>query len=107
MTNAEQNKIDNDRQLLSTSALEDMAWLLVGGGVVGALVMLIRGQRRFIDWAIPAGLIGAGLAVLLRQRQQQIDEAQQIILAELDALDPVARAQVLKAIAEEELNLKK
>ena len=106
MTTEEQINIDNDRQKLSTPASEDLAWLLVGGGVVGALVMLIRGHRRFIDWVIPAGLIGAGLAVFLEKRQKHIDKVEQNILADLDSLDPVAKAQVLKAVAEKELNLK-
>jgi diacylglycerol kinase family enzyme len=54
----------------------------VGGGVVGALVMVIRGYRRFIEWAIPAGLIGLGLAFLLRQRQKHVDEVVESILAD-------------------------
>jgi YegS/Rv2252/BmrU family lipid kinase len=51
-----------------------MAWLLVGGGVAGALVMLIRGYQRVIDWVMPVGLIGLGLGFLLRQPQQPSDE---------------------------------
>jgi YegS/Rv2252/BmrU family lipid kinase len=82
MTNTEQNEIDSDRQSSSTSASEYMAWLLVGGGVVGALVMVIRGYRRFIEWAIPAGLIGLGLAFLLRQRQKHVDEVVESTLAD-------------------------
>ncbi|MDH3675477.1 MAG: hypothetical protein OES12_08270 [Anaerolineae bacterium] len=107
MTNTEQNKNDNERQLITTPATEDVAWLLVGSGVVGALVMLVRGHRKFVDWVMPVGLIGAGLAVLLKQRQKHIDEVADNILADLDTLDPVAKAQVLKAIADQELDLKK
>jgi hypothetical protein len=55
----------------------------------------------YSDW-----LIGVGLAVLLTQRQKRIDEFSEHFLTDLDTFDPVARAQVLKAIAGQELNLK-
>jgi hypothetical protein len=101
----EQNKIEVDRKRSSDSGAEDIAWLLVAGGVVGALVMTIRGQRSLTDWLIPVGLAGAGVAILLKQRETHIEEAQQNIMAELEGLDPVARAQVLRAVADQQLNI--
>jgi len=106
MTTAEDQGIDNNRKSSSSSGPEDAAWVLVGGGVVGAVVNLLRGHRRFTDWLIPAGLTGAGLAVLLKQRRTHIDQAEEHIRAELDTLDPVAKAQVLKSVVEQELNIK-
>ncbi len=82
---------------------EDIAWLLVGGGVVGALIALVRDRRGLADWLLPVGLVGAGLAILLERRQAHLDDAQENILAELDSLDPIARAQVLTAVAEQQL----
>ncbi len=40
---------------------------------------------------------------MLLQRQVKIEGAEDRVLAELDALDPVARAQVLKSVADEQL----
>jgi hypothetical protein len=72
---------------------------------VGALVLTIRGQRSLTDWLISVGLAGAGVAILLKQREVHIEEAEQNIMAKLDGLDPVAKAQVLKAVAEQQLNI--
>ena len=105
MADKERNKTDQDRRRSSASSSEDIAWLLVAGGVVGALVMTIRGQRSLTDWLIPVGLAGAGVAILLNRRETHIEEAEQNILAELEGLDPVAKAQVLKAVAEQQLGI--
>lgn len=91
---------------------EEITWFLVGSGVFLTLILLIRRPKRFVDWLIPLSLIGAGLfflyrqgEILLQKRQARMRAAQQVILAELDALDPVARAQVLKAVTEAQLNI--
>jgi hypothetical protein len=81
----------------------EVGWLLLGGGLAGCLITLLRRDRHLDDWALPFGLVGAGGALLLRRRRSQMDDAQKAILAELDELDPIARAQVLKAVAEEQL----
>jgi hypothetical protein len=83
MATVEQNSSDHDRQLLARPRSEAMAWLLVGGGVAGALVMLIRGYQRVIDWVMPVGLIGLGLGFLLRQPQQPSDEVVARVRADL------------------------
>ena len=85
-------------------SVSDLAWLLVGGGVAGVIINLIRDRRRFVDLAVPIGLASLGLGVLLQRRQSHMEAAEEKILAELDALDPVARAQVLMAVAKDELN---
>jgi hypothetical protein len=82
-----------------------MGWLLVGSGVIGALLLLIRNDRRIVALAISAGLTLAGATLLMEQRQSHIDQAGQRILEELDGLDPVAKAQVLKNIAVEEFDI--
>jgi hypothetical protein len=43
----------------------------------------------------------------MEQRQSRIDQAEQRILEELDGLDPMAKAQVLKNIAVEEFDIKR
>lgn len=81
----------------------DVGWLLLGSGAFGLMINLLRERRGLIDLAVPLGLIGAGAGVLLQRRRGNMETAEQNILAELDALDPVARAQVLKAVAKDEL----
>jgi hypothetical protein len=105
MADKEQDKMEVDHRRSSALGAEDLAWLLVAGGVVTALILIIRGQRRFTDWLIPASLAGAGVAVLLKRREAHIGEAEQNIMAELEGLDPVAKAQVLKAVAEQQLGI--
>ena len=78
--------------------------LLVVSVVIGAVLLSIRGGRHIVGWLVMAGMIGGGTILLLQERQGRIDTATENIVAELDALDPVARAQVLKALAEEEVD---
>ena len=88
---------------LPTPSRKDLGWLLIGGGIVGSIVTLLRRRRRVTDWAFHFGLICAGAGVLLQRRRKHMDLAQESIMVELDALDPIARAQVLKAVAERQL----
>jgi len=84
-------------------SLNEVGWLLVGGGFVGAFLSLLRKRSSFVGIAVPLGLIGLGSGLLLQERHTNIEAAEENILAELDALDPVARAQVLKAVAKDQL----
>ena len=102
----EQTMVSSDSDELSfpVPSRKDIGWLLVGGGVVGALVTLLRGQRSLVDFAVPLSLIGLGSCVLLKRRQTHMAAAEESIRAELDNLDPIARAQVLKAVAREQMS---
>lgn len=82
--------------------VEDLAWLLVGGGALGALFGVLRGRSRVSDWLLPLGLTAAGIALLLRDRRTSIEQAEARVQAELEELDPFARAQVLAAILHRE-----
>jgi hypothetical protein len=95
---------DSQEPSVHIAGRKDVGWLLVGGGVFGAIVTLLRGGRGLLDWAVPLSLIGLGSGVLLRRRQTHMEEAEERIRAELDTLDPIARAQVLKAVTREELS---
>jgi len=103
---AEQRSDLENKQLSSQDTL-DMGWLLVGSGVIGALLLLIRRERRIVAWGISVGLTLAGVTLLMEQRQSHIDHVEQRILEELDGLDPVARAQVLKNLAVKEFDIKR
>ena len=108
MNDIEQDLVVEESKELSfpTPSKDEIGWLLVGGGIVGSLVNLLRGDRGPAEWLIPVGLAGIGLGVLLQGRQSEMDSAEETILAELDKLDPIARAQVpqvLKAVAKDEV----
>jgi hypothetical protein len=102
-----EQKCDVENKQLSSPDTLDMGWLLIGSGVIGALLLLIRRDSRIVAWGISTGLSLAGVTLLMEQRQSLIDQAEQRILEELDGLDPVARAQVLKNIAVEEIDNKR
>ena len=92
----------DDRRIPMPSRNE-MGWLLLGGGAVGLIFTLFGKRRDFVDLAVPLVLMGLGSGVLLQERQTNMEAAEEKILAELDALDPVARAQALKAVAKDQL----
>ena len=104
------NEIDQDLEPIGPKELgipmptkDEVGWLLVGGGIVASLVNLLRGDRGPVDWLIPLSLTGLGFGVLLSHRQSEMESAEERILAELDQLDPIARAQVMKAVAKDEV----
>ncbi|MDX1384523.1 MAG: hypothetical protein R3190_12805 [Thermoanaerobaculia bacterium] len=86
--------------------LKDLGWLLLGGGALAALVNLGR-NRSLVGWILPVALGAAGVAILTETRRAGIDEARARILAELDGLDPIARAQVLASVGRATLPLLK
>jgi len=47
-------KMSEDRNQLSTPGRTDIGWLLVGGGVAGVFLLLIRMDRRTVSWAVSA-----------------------------------------------------
>ena len=47
-------KMIEDRNQLSTTGKTDIGWLLVGGGVAGVFLLLIRMNRRTVSWAVSA-----------------------------------------------------
>jgi hypothetical protein len=79
----------------------------VAGGLLAAAVMLLGKRRGFFAWAIPGAIFAVG-AVLLSDvvidvRAERILEAEDRIHRELASLDPLARAQVLKSVGEQEV----
>ena len=73
--------------------------LLTVGDTIDVGVFAVGATRSGAEWLLPLGLVGAGAAILLSERERGIDRAEERIAAELDALDPIARAQVLKRVA--------
>lgn len=80
---------------------------LFGLGTLAAALNLLAERRSAWAWALPAVLLSGGAALLvaaaLEQRKGRILQAEEVVREELDRLDPVARAQVLKEVAEGEI----
>ena len=82
---------------------EHWGWLALGTGAVSFVGALLHRDRSTLEWLLPLGLLGGGLALLLKEREKGIDRAEERIAAELAELDPLARAQILKRITSAEL----
>ena len=95
--------VDETDSGIPLPTVDDIGWLLVGGGALGVVITLLRDRRAFVDVAVPLGLIVLGSGILLQRRKTHMVAAEENIRAELDALDPIARVQILKAIASAEL----
>lgn len=96
-----------DLELPSTQTTETAAGaVLVGAGIVAAIVNLLGNKRDFWSWVLPSILLSGGIALLatalFEWRGDRIDAAEAAVRAELDSLDPIARAKVLKEVAEEQ-----
>lgn len=76
---------------------------LMSTGVAWALTNLVRGRRSVLPFVLPGVMFVAGLALLgngaLRVRGHRILEAEDRVRAELAALDPIARVQVMRGVA--------
>jgi hypothetical protein len=98
-----------DLELPSTQTTETAAGaVLVGAGIVAAIVNLLGNKRDFWSWVLPSILLSGGIALLVTAlfewRGHRIDAAEAAVRAELDSLDPIARAKVLKEVAEEQFS---
>ena len=82
---------------------DQWGWLAVGAGAVGIVGTLLHRNRSAVEWLLPLGLLGGGAAMLLQERAKGIDSAEERIVAELESLDPLARAQVMKRVASSEI----
>lgn len=97
-----------DLEMPSAQTAETAAGaVLVGAGIVAVIVNLLGNKRDFWAWVLPSVLISGGVALLVTAlfewRGDRIDAAEAAVRAELDSLDPIARAKVLKDVAEEQL----
>lgn len=72
------------------------------GGVVALLAGLVLGSKLLRVAGLGAALVGGGLYARekLVERGEKISAAENSIRFELDDLDPVARAQALRDLAE-------
>lgn len=97
------NDEKDTKQLVSQDTIQ-MAGILVGGGFLGSLYLLLKRNRNIFSWLISVGMIAAGIDLLLKERQERIKQTGDQITAQLDELDPIARAEVIKYLAEQEID---
>ena len=80
-----------------------LAGLLVGGGVLGGIYLLLKKNHRIVSWIIPVGLILAGIDMFFNEQQARVQLTGEQIIAELDSLDPITKAEVIKYVADHEI----
>ena len=88
---------------LTSQDTMEMGWLLVGGGILGSLYLLIKKSRNIFPWIIAVGMVVGGFDLVLKDRQERIEQTGEQIIAQLDELDPIARAEVVKYLADQEI----
>jgi len=79
--------------------------VLIIAGAVASLAMALNKVRKLALWLIPVALYVAGVVLVakpLEERKARIEATQEEIISLLDELDPVAKAQVAKHVAEAE-----
>ena len=96
------------RDQLRTLDLEDdetVAMALGAGGAFAFLLGIVAGSRLLRLVGLGAVVAGGGIYAreMLAERGERIEAAESEVRSELADLDPVARAQVLKDIAQSEL----
>jgi len=79
-----------------------LAWLMVGGGALVSIYLLIKRNYNSFSWLIPIGMIASGIGLYMNERQKHITQTGDQIMAQLDELDPLARAEVIKYMADQE-----
>ena len=98
--------LENNSELTTEQSknpeLMQFSGLLVGGGALGSLYLLITKNRSISSWIIPLGMIVVGVELLMKERTEQIQMTGDQIIAQLDELDPIARARVAKYVANQE-----
>ena len=99
MENNDEKKI---KQLTSQDTMQ-LVLLLVGGGTLGSVYLLLKRNRNIISWLIPVGMIAVGIDLFLSERQEGIIKTGDEIMAQLDELDPIARAEVVKYLVDQEM----
>jgi hypothetical protein len=102
------SKKQYDLDMTSDQALDQdtikIVWLLLAGGAMGSLYLLITKKRSLLSWAIPIGMFVAGMDIFLKYRQENIRQVEKQIVAQLEGLDPIARAQVLEYVAKQQVS---
>jgi hypothetical protein len=82
-----------------------VAYLLVSG-TLRLLYLIVKKKRNIFSWIVPLSMMAEGFYLLLKARQERIKQTGDQIRSQLDELDPIARAEVVKYLAEKETDKK-
>ena len=99
-----ENNGEMNTDWLTNPDARQLSSLLIGGGVLGSLYLLIKKNQNIFSWLIPVGMMAAGIDLYLKDRQERIKATGDLITSQLDELDPIARAEVVKYLAEQEMD---
>jgi hypothetical protein len=97
--------VSDSSSALNLGNTETAALTVATGGVLALVLGWILSSRVLRVLGLAVAVAGGGLyaRIKLAERTKKIEVAESHILAELDELDPVARAQVLKGVVQSEL----
>ena len=98
-----ENNSEKNTNWMTSQDKVRMAYLLVGG-TFGLLYLIVKKKRNIFSWIIPLGMIAEGIDLLLKARQERIKQIGDQIRSQLDELDPITRAEVVKYLAEQEMD---
>jgi Ni,Fe-hydrogenase I cytochrome b subunit len=101
--NMAEQKVQKSTEGLSNQDTMQLVWFLVGGGALSSIYLLIKRNYNFFSWLIPVGMIASGFGLYMNQRQKLITQTGDEIISQLDELDPIARAEVVKYMADQEI----
>jgi hypothetical protein len=97
--------MDDQTSTFDRDDSETVALVVGAGGILGLALGWILDSSLLRLLGLTAVLAGGGLYARWKvgERSKRIEETESSIRSELDELDPIARAQVLKGIAQSEL----
>ena len=98
-----ENNGEKNTNVLTNQITLRVAWLLVGG-TLWSLYLIVKKNRNIFSWLVPVGMMAEGIDLLLNDRQERIKQTGDQIMSQLDELDPIARAEVVKYLAEQEMD---
>ena len=97
-----EQKLQKSTEKQSSQDTMQFVWLLVGGGALSSIYLLIKRNYNYFSWLIPVGMIASGMGLYMIERKKLITQTGDDIMSQLDELDPIARAEVIKYMADQE-----
>jgi hypothetical protein len=89
------------------AAMDSLGVSLIGLGIGTVVRNLVGGRRTTTGYVVGALVAVAGVLLLgmgsLERRTTHISQAEEVVRDQLASLDPVARAQILKDMADEQV----
>jgi hypothetical protein len=80
-----------------------LAGILFGAGALWSLVLMIKKSRSLFAWIIPIGLMIIGIDLSWQQHREKVQMTGAQIVAQLEDLDPITRAEVIKYVTDHEI----